>query len=100
ALGWYKQVRGDVTQASPTRSGNVGGSPEIHEKTHRATGRGVVSIFAASSGTYSYVTENVVTESVRHNHGVSVAHLADGRAAITATFAPNEHAKVLFFGAI
>jgi alpha-galactosidase len=99
ALGWYKQVRDDVTLAAPVRIGNVGGSPEVHEKIHRATGRGVVSIFAASSGTYSYVTEGPVVESVRHNHGIVVSRLADGRAVITSTFAPNEHAKVLFFGA-
>jgi alpha-galactosidase len=99
ALEWYKQVRDDVTLASPVRAGNVGGSPEIHEKINRATGKGVVSLFAASSGTYSYVTENAAVESVRHNHGVTVSRLAEGRAVITATFAPNEHAKVLFFGA-
>ncbi|MBC8139495.1 MAG: hypothetical protein H8F28_26755, partial [Fibrella sp.] len=99
ALHWYKQVRDDVTLASPIRTGNVGGSPEIHEKIHRATGKGVVSIFAASAGTYSYVTENAVVESVRHNFGVTVSRNADGRAVIVARFAPNEHAKVLFFGA-
>jgi alpha-galactosidase len=99
ALGWYKQVRDDVTRASPVLSGTVGGSPEIHEKINRATGRGVVSLFAASSGTYSYVTSNPVVEAVRHNHGVTVSRLADGRARIEATYAANEHAKVLFFGA-
>lgn len=99
ALDWYKQVRDDVTLASPIRTGNVGGSPEIHEKINRAMGRGVVSIFAASAGTYSYVTENAVVESVRHNSGVTISRLADGRAAITATFSANEHAKVLCFGA-
>ncbi len=99
ALGWYKQVRDDVTLASPVRSGSVGGSPEVHEKIHRATGKGVVSLFAASAGTHTYVTESVVSHSVRHNHGITVSRLPDGRAVINAVFAANEHAKVLFFGA-
>ena len=100
ALGWYKQVRSDITQASPVRTGIVGGSPEVHEKILPATGRGVVSVFAASPGTYTYVTQSPVTDTVQHNHGVAVRRLADGRAVITAMFAANEHAKVLFWGAV
>ncbi len=100
ALIWYKQVREDITEASPVRVGNVGGSPEIHEKIDRRSGKGVVSMFAVSPGVYSYVTHHPVADAVKHNHGVAVRKLADGRAVITAAFATNENAKVLFFGAV
>jgi alpha-galactosidase len=98
ALGWYKQVRDDITLADPFRTGHIGGSPEVHEKIDRETGRGVVSFFAAAPGTYSYVTKNIVANGIRHNDGVTVTADPHGRARITATFAPGQYAKVIFFG--
>jgi alpha-galactosidase len=96
----YKRVAADVTAAYPVRSGQVGGSPEVHEKVNAETGRGVVSVFAASRGTYTYVTENrVEAEGVWHNDGVTVTLLPDGRARIDATFGRGQYAKLVIFGA-
>lgn len=97
ALGLYKQIRDDVTAAFPCCTGQVGGSPEVHEKI-ADTGRGVVSLFATTPGTYTYVTQNSTAQTVWHNHGVVVAWGEGGRACITATFQSGEHAKVIFFG--
>lgn len=100
ALGFYKQVREDITEAHPAGTGVVGGSPEVHEKVSARTGRGVVCIFASASGRYNYVTENLVAtaEGVWHNAGVVVGFDVQGRARIDATFGPGEFAKIIFFG--
>nr|CAA9239667.1 GH36 [uncultured Armatimonadetes bacterium] len=97
ALGLYKQVRDDITVASPVRVGAVGGSPEVHEKINAANGRGVVCLFASASGSYTYVTENRVAPGVWHNDGVTVTHDPRGRARIDARF-DTAGAKIVFFG--
>lgn len=98
AFSQYKQVRDDITAASPLRTGDVGGSPEIHEKINPATNRGVVSFFAAAPGTYAYVTRRPAAPNVWHTDGVKTTPLPDGKIKIEATFAPGEYAKVIFFG--
>ena len=98
ALGLYKQIRDDITAAYPFRTGAVGGSPEIHEKIHETTGRGVVSLFADAAGTYTYVTNSPVADGIWRNHGVTVTRDAKNRAVITAEFKPGEKAKIVFFG--
>lgn len=98
-LARYKQVRDDITAAYPVRTGEVGGSPEIHEKIYDATGRGVVCLFASTGGTYTYVTENVVSrDGFWHNDGVTVRFDAQNRAVIEATFERGQFAKLVFFG--
>jgi alpha-galactosidase len=98
-LARYKQIRDDITAAYPVRSGDIGGSPEVHEKIYDATGRGVVCLFASTSGTYTYVTENTVSrEGVWHNDGVTVGFDPQGRAVIEATFGHGQFAKLVFFG--
>lgn len=98
ALGWYKQIRDEITLADPIRTGHIGGSPEIHEKINSETSRGVVSFFVAAPGKYSYVTANQVAGGIWHNEGVTVTHDHQGRARIDAVFAPGQYAKVVFFG--
>ncbi len=81
------------------RTGEVGGSPEIHEKIYDATGRGVVCLFASTSGVYTYVTENVVSrEGFWHNDGVTVRFDTQNRAVIEATFERGQFAKLVLFG--
>ena len=92
----YKEVKGDITEATLLRTGAVGGSPEIYEKV-APSGRGAVSLFA-SGGTHTYVTAHPVADAVWHNEGVLVARIEGGRARITATFGLGERAKVLLFG--
>lgn len=97
-LGLYKQVREDMTQASPVRFGICGGSPEVHEKINPATGRGAVCVFAAAAGRYTYITANRVEESTPwHTDGVTAQRDAAGRAVLTLNFGrPGAH--VVLFG--
>lgn len=97
-LELYKQVREDMAHAPPVRSGAVGGSPEVHEKIHPATGRGAVVIFASAPGTYDYITDHPVATPFWSTPGAAAAIDAKGRARITATF-ERWGAQVVFFGA-
>lgn len=94
----YKQVQGDITQATLARTGTVGGSPEVYEKILAETGRGVVSFFAGAAGRYSYVTQTKVVPEVWHNEGVKVTYDAEGRACLD-IISEAGSAKIIFFGA-
>jgi len=96
-LRLYKQVRDDITESCPVRSGNVGGSPEIHEKINAATGRGAVCIFSSAKGEYTCVTANEADKRVWHTDGVSVSFDKQGRARITARF-DKPGAEIVMFG--
>lgn len=108
-LGKYKQIRYDITQSSPVRSGDIGGVPEIHEKINPATGKGAVVMFfnyrspwvpleeATFGGTFEYVTENAVDKNLWHNENVEVTFDDKGRAHIKADFHGPE-AKIIMFG--
>ena len=96
-LGRYKQVRDDMAESYPVRSGGVGGTPEVHEKVSETTGRGAVAIFASRRGRYTYLTRNRVAEPCCPTDGVEVSVGADGRARIEAEF-EEAGAKIVFFG--
>ena len=96
-LGLYKQVRGDVTESFPVRTGSVGSNPEIHEKISDETGRGVLAIFASARGAYSYVTARRVDERFFATDGVTVSLDRSGRAKVDAVF-DGPGAKIVFFG--
>jgi len=108
-LSKYKQVRDDITAAYPTRSGEIGGSPEIHEKINPETGKGAVVIFYnyrnawKQKGPYfpasfRYVTRLPVVKEAWHN-GVTVAgYDSRGRAIVDAKF-DGPGAKIILFGA-
>lgn len=97
-LGRYRQVRDDVTAASPVRVGRPGDTPEIYEKINSQTGKGIVAIFANSSGVFSYVTRHIVANPIWHNDGVTVEMGGDGHATISAEFR-EASARIVFFGA-
>ena len=96
-LALYKQVRDDITESYPVRSGDVGGSPEVHEKINAATGRGAVVVFSGAAGEYVYVTANKVDGKAWHSDGASVEFDKQGRAKIRAAF-DRAGAKIVFFG--
>ncbi|MGB2613339.1 MAG: alpha-galactosidase [Phycisphaerae bacterium] len=96
-LGLYKQVRGDITESFPVRTGSVGSSPEVHEKISDSTGRGILAIFAGAPGAYSYVTARRVDERFFATDGVAVSLDAAGRAKVDAVF-DGPGAKIIFFG--
>jgi len=95
-LDIYKQVRNDITEASPVRTGETGGCPEVHEKLS-ANGRGVVVIFSEAKGIHEYITSAKPASGVKHNDGVKLLRLKDGRIKITAKFL-EASAKMIFFG--
>ena len=96
-LDLYKQVRDDVTRAWPVRRGYTGGSPEIHEKIDESTRRGLVAVFTAAAGRYTYVTANRVAESWVLPEGTSARRDEQGRAVIEFNF-QHPGARVVFFG--
>ena len=96
-LGRYKQVRDDVTESFPVRTGAVSGSPEVHEKISAVSGRGAIAVFAGARGTYTYVSANKVSGRAWSTEGVEVATDAKGRARLTLTF-DEPGAKIVFFG--
>ena len=96
-LGLYKQVRDDITAASPVLDGRSGGSPEVYEKVSATSGRGAVVLFASAGGHYVYVTTHRVAEGIQATAGVTVERDAQGRARITVSLeAPG--AAIVFFG--
>lgn len=96
-LSMYKQVRDDMTQATLTRDGAVGGTPEIYEKINPPTGKGAVVIFSSHAGKYSYITKNKVNTNFWVSEGANLHLMADGKASITTEFKGPE-AKIIFFG--
>ena len=96
-LGKYKRIRDDVAIASPIRVGNPGDTPEIYEKINPRTGRGAVVIFANSKGKFSYITKNMVVDTIWYNEGVNVKISNDRHAKIDAIF-EKASAAIIFFG--
>lgn len=96
--GLFRQVADDFTAAFPVRSGEVGDSPEIHEKIHK-NGRGAVVLFG-SAGKHSYATRNVVDGQWVASEGVTVTRDALGRARIDVDISAEKFGVgVVFFGA-
>lgn len=97
-LGWYRQVREDMTEAPPVRSGAISGSTEVHEKISPRTGRGAVVVFSTTRGRVTYVTERRPVREFRATEGASVQFDAAGRARLELPFEkPGAH--IVFFGA-
>lgn len=93
-LARYKQVRDDITLATPVFSGEIGGSLEVHEKLN--TGRGLVSLFSSHKGSYIYVTKSVVDSQHWRSDNATVRIDAQGRAIIVANFNKPGACIVLF----
>lgn len=96
-LGYYKQVRDDMTAVSMIRNGSVGGSPEVYEKINPENGKGAIVIFSSHAGKYSYISENRVHNSFWATNGINLTVNQDGKAKIEADFKAAE-AKIIFFG--
>jgi alpha-galactosidase len=96
-LSKYKQIRNDITLASPVCYGSPGESVEIHEKINPLTGKGEVVIFGNGKREIIYITKTKVNKKVWHNEGVSVSFDEKGRAVIKASFTETS-SKIIFFG--
>ena len=103
----YKKVREDITAVGATRTGIVGGSPEIYEKINPKNGRGVITAFSPVAGKYEYVisplvgkyeyaTRSRVGRVFCATDGVSVRAGADGGAIVRFTF-EKSGAQMVFF---
>jgi len=95
-LRLYKQVRDDVTEASPIITGHPAGSQEIYEKIS-PRGRGAVCLFTSAGGRYTYITEHPVVPEFYATDGAQVTFDAKGRAIITCAF-ERAGAKIVYFG--
>jgi len=98
-LALYKQVRDDVTESYPVRSGTTGGSPEVHEKISERSGRGAVAIFASAPGRYTYVTQHPVAQPYWASDNVQVTCDSRGRARLETTL-DQPGAVLVFFGVV
>ena len=96
-LSLYRQVRDDITESFPVRSGAIAGSPEIHEKISHRSGRGVVVVFSSQSGRYAYVTSNQVVDGHWSTNGIRVTRDDQGRARLDIRF-ERPGAEMAFFG--
>jgi alpha-galactosidase len=90
-------VWNDMAEAYPVVVGDVGGSPEIHEKISEKTARGAVAVFATSRGKYSYITSRPVSSSYWANDGIELHFDSRRHARLEITF-DEPGAKVIFFG--
>lgn len=94
----YKTVRNDITESDPVVTGDVGSSPEIHEKVSKRTGNGVVVLFATAKGSYRYITAHQPHRTFSATGSVKVHYDAKGHAVIEADFT-SPGAAIVFFGA-
>jgi alpha-galactosidase len=93
-LAAYKRVALAITRAAPIRYGQVGSSPEIHEKLDR--GQGVVVVFSPRRGEYAYITHNPTGSHFWRSDGVQIHQDASGHATMNFIF-ENPGAKTVFF---
>ncbi len=96
-LGYYKQVRDDITASDPVRCGVTGGSPEVHEKINAKTGRGVICLFAEAAGAYTHITTNKVSKKFWTQDGTRVTRLRSGQARLDFVIT-HPSARLVFFG--
>jgi alpha-galactosidase len=109
-LSKYRQVRDDITAAHPVRTGEIGGTPEIHEKINSETGKGAVVFFynyrnawrqkaPYFPGSFRYVTRNRAAKEQWWDNGVKVAGFdSEGRAILQVDF-DGPGARIVLFGA-
>lgn len=96
-LGYYKQVRDDITKATIIRDGAVGGSPEVYEKINNENGKGAMVVFSSHKGSYEYVSRSKPDPKNWATKGVDLTFDKEGYAVIKVSFEKAE-AKIIFFG--
>ena len=95
-MGRYKQVRQDVAESDPIRTGDVAGVYEIHEKISNSSNRGVVVLFSPTNGRIVYVTEHTPNQSFWATPGTKVSFDMQGHAVLESDMASG--AAIGFFG--
>jgi alpha-galactosidase len=97
SLGYYKQVRDDITKSTIIRDGAVGGSPEVYEKINKENGKGAMVVFSSHKGSYEYVSRNKPNQKYWSTEGVELRFDNEGYAVIKVSFEKAE-AKIIYFG--
>ena len=97
-LALWRQVRESMAEASPVRTGAVGGSGEVHEKIEHETGRGAIVVFSTAAGRQRYVSRHPAVAQHWATPGTTVSFDATGRAIVDAAF-EKPGAAIVFFGA-
>jgi alpha-galactosidase len=97
-LSYYKQVRADVSEADPVRTGTVGGGVEVHEKINPENGRGIVAVFTNGETDYTFVTSRKTCAAVRVSGGADIDITGGGSAKIRVR-SRTTGAVIIFFGA-
>lgn len=96
-LARYKLIRDALTESDPVYQGSVGSSPEVYEKIHSQSGRGMVIIFSPVRGEYYYTTRHRVAPDVWQTPGVEVRISNQGKARLHINF-EQPGANLVFFG--
>ena len=86
-----------MAAAPPVRTGEVGGSGEVHEKID-GHGRGAIVVFSTAAGRQRYVSEHSVVSEHWATPGTRVTFDASGRAVLDSAF-DEPGAAIVFFGA-
>jgi len=97
SLGYYKQVRDDITKSTIIRDGAVGGSPEVYEKINKENGKGAMVVFSSHKGSYEYVSRSKPNQKYWSTNGIDLTFDKEGHAIIKVSFDKAE-AKIIFFG--
>jgi alpha-galactosidase len=95
-MGRYKQVRQDVAESDPIRTGDVAGVYEVHEKISNGSNRGVVVLFSPTNGRIVYMTEHTPNQSFWATPGTKVSFDRQGHAVLESDMASG--AAIGFFG--
>jgi alpha-galactosidase len=95
-MGRYKQVRQDVAESDPIRTGDVAGVYEVHEKISSSSNRGLVVLFSPTNGRIVYMTEHTPNQSFWATPGTKVSFDTQGHAVLESDMASG--AAIGFFG--
>jgi alpha-galactosidase len=97
-LSLWREVRDAIAAAAPLRTGEVGGSGEVHEKIDHGSGRGAIVVFSTASGRQHYVSAHPTVREHWATPGTTVRFDAAGRAVLDMAF-DKPGAAIVFFGA-
>jgi len=95
-MGRYKQVREDMAESDPIRTGEVAGVYEVHEKISNSSNRGAVVLFSATKGRIVYVTEHTPKQTFWATPGTKISFDGQGHAVLENDM--ESGAAIAFFG--
>ena len=95
----YKRVRDSINESYPKTKGNIGTSPEIHEKINYDKSEGLICFFTVSKGTFTHITDTIETAKFCNVDGADSWEITpSGRLKITVTLEKNQARPVFVYG--